>query len=93
MTRDIKRMLALIVSAGAFIAVTGCATTEELNALRADLQSQIDNMSADVAAAKSDAAAANAKSNDAINMANESNRCCMDTNEKIDRMFKKSMQK
>ncbi|SEN54138.1 Lpp/OprI family alanine-zipper lipoprotein [Nitrosomonas marina] len=93
MTRDIKRTLALVVTAGAFIGVTGCATTGDLDSTRADLQTQIDRLSADVAAAKSDAAAANAKANDAVNIANEANRRSMDTAEKIDRMFKKSMQK
>ncbi len=93
MTRYIKRTLALAVITGAFITMTGCATMEELNDLRADLQSQIDGMKSDVAAAKSDAASANAKSNDAVNLANEANRCCIHTNEEIDRMFKKSMQK
>lgn len=93
MTKDIKRTLALIVIAGAFIGLTGCATTGDLDSARADLQSQIDRLSADVATAKSDAASANAKANEALNTANEANRRSMDTSEKIDRMFKKTMQK
>ena len=93
MKQDIKRTLALVVTMGAIIGLTGCATTGDLDSARTDLQSQIDRLSSDVAAAKSDAAAANAKANDAINIANEANRRSMDTEEKIDRMFRKTMQK
>ena len=93
MTQDIKRKLVLVVATGAFIGLTGCATTGDLDSARGDLQSQIDRLSADVATAKSDAAAANAKADEAVNIANEANRRSMDTAEKIDRMFKKTMQK
>ncbi|GJL74316.1 MAG TPA: Lpp/OprI family alanine-zipper lipoprotein [Nitrosomonas sp.] len=93
MTQDIKRTLALIVTTGAFIGLTGCATTGDLDSTRGDLQAQIDRLSADVSATKSEAAAANAKANDAVNIANEANRRSMDTAEKIDRMFRKTMQK
>ncbi len=92
-TKRTLRTLTLVASIGAFIGLTGCATTGDVDSARADLQSQIDRLSADVASAKSDAAAANAKANDAINIANEANRRSMDTAEKIDRMFKKTMQK
>ena len=93
MTQNIKHKLALIVTIGAFIGLTGCASTGDLDSARADLQSQIDRLSADVATARSDAAAANAKADEAVNTANEANRRSMDTAEKIDRMFRKTMQK
>ncbi|MCP5245073.1 MAG: hypothetical protein H6937_03545 [Burkholderiales bacterium] len=93
MTQNIKHKLALIVTVGVFIGLTGCASTGDLDSARADLQSQIDRLSADVASARSDAASANAKADNAVNTANEANRRSMDTAEKIDRMFRKTMQK
>ena len=45
------------------------------------------------AAAKAAADAANAKANDALRIADEANRRSMDTESKIDRMFKKAMHK
>ena len=93
MVKSIKRTLAVAITAGAFIVLTGCATTDDLSATRADLQSQIDQLRSDVASAKSDAAAANAKANEAVSIANEANNRSRDTAEKIDRMFKKAMQK
>jgi outer membrane murein-binding lipoprotein Lpp len=93
MIKNIKRALVLAVTAGTFIVLTGCATTEDLSKTRADLQSQIDQLRSDVSSAKSDAAAANARSNEAVSIANEANNRSRDTAEKIDRMFKKTMQK
>ena len=93
MVKSIKRTLLLAVTAGAFIVLTGCATTEDLSNARADLQSQIDQLRSDVASAKSDAASANARANEAVSIAHEANNRSKDTAEKIDRMFRKTMQK
>lgn len=79
-----KLMLAVIV--GAFVGLTGCASTGQLQELE-------DRLKGDIAAAKADAAAASAKANEALGVANEANRRSMDTESKIDRMFKKAMHK
>jgi murein lipoprotein len=73
----------------ALAGVTGCATTSDLNALRADLDkvsATANKAAADAATAKSDAAAAKAAAAEANATANA-------TSEKLDRMFKKSMNK
>lgn len=67
----------------------GCATTGDLDALRADIQAAnatASQAAADAASAKRDAAAANSTAQQANSTANE-------TAEKLDRMFKKSMNK
>jgi murein lipoprotein len=83
-----KLAIAAGVAAVASMGV-GCATTSELEQVRtmaqdaktaaANAQSTADKASADAAAAMS--------------KADEANTCCQNTNEKIDRMFKKSMYK
>lgn len=69
--------------------LAGCATTSDLEALRADVQRANETASraaSDAAAAQRDAAAAKAAAEAARDTA-------QDTNEKLDRMFKKSMYK
>ncbi len=83
------RILTLAVIAGAFIGLTGCATTAQFD----ELQAKINAAAADASAAKAEAAAASAKANDAIRIADEANRRSMETESKIDRMFKKAMHK
>ena len=87
------RMLTLAAIAGAFIGLTGCATTGQLEELQNKLNPDIAVVKADAAAAKAAADAANAKANDALRIADEANRRSMDTESKIDRMFKKAMHK
>ncbi len=87
------RMLTLAAIAGAFIGLTGCATTGQLEEHEAKVSADIASAKADAAAAKAEAAAANAKANDALRVADEANRRSMDTESKIDRMFKKAMHK
>jgi murein lipoprotein len=73
----------------ALTGITGCATTSDLDALRAEVQQSNEAASqaaADAASARTDAAAARAAAEEARNTAQE-------TNEKLDRMFKKSMYK
>lgn len=73
----------------ALAGLTGCATTSDVDALRADLQkanAAASQAAADAASARKDAAAAKAAAEEARNTA-------QDTNEKLDRMFKKSMYK
>ncbi|MBP6059101.1 MAG: hypothetical protein KA524_11985 [Nitrosomonas sp.] len=83
------RIFTLAAMASAFIGLTGCATTGQLE----ELQTKVNAVAADAAAAKAEAAAANAKASDAIRIADEANRRSMDTESKIDRMFKKAMHK
>ncbi|MDO9311557.1 Lpp/OprI family alanine-zipper lipoprotein [Nitrosomonas sp.] len=87
------RMLTLAVIAGAFIGLTGCATTGQLEEHQNKVSADIAAAKADAAAAKAAADAANAKANDAVRIAEEANRRSMDTESKIDRMFKKAMHK
>ncbi len=87
------RKLTLAAIAGAFIGLTGCATTGQLEELQNKVNADIAAAKADAAAAKSEAAAASAKANDALRIADEANRRSMDTESKIDRMFKKAMHK
>ena len=79
--------------AGLLIAIltitAGCATTGDVDELRADLKranAAAERAAADAASAKQDAAAARAAAEQAQAEAAE-------TNEKLDRMFKKSMYK
>lgn len=83
------RVLTLAVITGAFIGLTGCASTGQLE----ELQTKVNAVAADAAAAKAEAAAASAKANDAIRIADEANKRSMETESKIDRMFKKAMHK
>lgn len=83
----------VLTSAGVAIvllgSLAGCASTSDMDALRAEVQKANETASqaaADAASAKQDAAAARAAAEEASDAA-------QDTNEKLDRMFKKSMYK
>ncbi len=92
MNKRIKRQLRLLTIAaatGAFIGLSGCASTGDFD----KLQSQINAVAADAAAAKAEAAAASAKADQAFNTAMEANKRSQDTEAKIDNMFKKAMHK
>jgi methyl-accepting chemotaxis protein len=93
------------VAALAVMMAAGCSTVgeKEFNALSA----RVDQLAKDTASAKSAADAASAAAseagqkasgaqstaNQALNAANQSQACCDATNEKIDRMFKRSQAK
>ena len=93
------------VAALAVIMATGC--TADLEKEQQALSARVDQLAKDVASAKSAADAASATAseagqkassaqstaNQALNAANQSQACCDATNEKIDRMFKRSQQK
>ncbi|TGD75813.1 hypothetical protein E4634_02800 [Mangrovimicrobium sediminis] len=77
----------------ALAATTGCATSSDIDALRAEMMAEInranataDKAAADAASAKQDAASAKATADQALQSAQA-------TDEKLDRMFKKSMYK
>ncbi len=93
------------IAALAVMMATGC--TSGLQKEQAALAARVDQLAKDVASAKSAADAASAASseagqkaasaqstaNQALNAANQSQACCDATNEKIDRMFKRSQAK
>jgi len=92
MNKRIKRqfrLLTIAAATGALIGLSGCASTGDLD----NLQSQINAAAADAAAAKANAAAASSKADQAFNTAMEANKRSMDTEAKIDNMFKKAMHK
>ena len=81
----------------------GCASTDDLAALRADVDSlKAAAMTAqdtaagavqDAEAARAEAGQASRTANRALSAAREGQTCCAANSEKIDRMFKKSMMK
>ena len=76
------RYIGLSFALAAFTGLAGCATTGDIEALRAEVaqaNQAASEAAADAASAKADAAAARAAAEE--------------TNEKLDRMFKKSMYK
>lgn len=91
-----KRVVTMLVLVGACAGLSACATTGEIEALKL----RVDALESNVSATKSDAAAARAAANDAVNIANqamdkanEANARSIDTETKIDRMFKRAMHK
>jgi hypothetical protein len=92
------------IAALAVMMATGCTGMQKEHEA---LVARVDQLAKDVAAAKSAADAASASSseasqkassaqstaNQALNAANQSQACCDATNEKIDRMFKRSQAK
>jgi len=81
--------LVLAALAGA----SGCATTGDVDGLRAELMSEINRANATAEQAAADAASARQEANAAKMAAEEARDTARDTNEKLDRMFKKSMYK
>ena len=76
--------------------LSGCATTNELNSLQsrvAELEAGVSQSQSDAAAARAAAANANDTANRAMDKANEANARSIDTETKIDRMFKRAMHK
>jgi len=84
-----SRMLVLVAVAGVFAGLSGCATTGDLDALKAEVSQN----KADIAAANKNADDAKAMAQEALSTANEAKSTADDTASKLDRMFKKSMYK
>lgn len=85
---EFKPMAAALVIAALSVA-GGCASSGDVDTMSSDIQNANDTANqaaADAAAAKSDAAAARAAAEEARDLSRE-------TNEKLDRMFEKSMYK
>ena len=85
------------------VLLSGCATTDELRELRnmaeqarsaaANAQGTADRAMAAATAADSRAIEAERKAEGALQAANESSNCCQQNSERLNRMFKKAMQK
>jgi murein lipoprotein len=87
--RNLYKTMATGVMVVALAGATGCATTRDLDKLQVEVDkanATANQAAADASDAKRDAAAAMATANEALETANA-------TDEKLDRMFKKSMQK
>jgi hypothetical protein len=98
-----KSALQSSVLAIAMVVAAGCASTSSV----AELSARLDRVAADAksasdaatsasstaADAKTAASGAQSTANQALNAANQSQSCCDATNEKIDRMFKRSQAK
>jgi murein lipoprotein len=96
-----------IAAAAAVVGLAGCTDLKPLQAQVDDLKAQVAKVSADTSSAKSAADQANAAAssasqsaagaqstaNQALAAAHASQSCCDATNEKIDRMFKRSVSK
>ena len=94
-----------VAAVAVMLLATGC--TENLQKEQEALSAKVDQLARDVASAKSAADAASATAseagtkassaqstaNQALNAANQGQACCDATNEKIDRMFKRSQAK
>jgi murein lipoprotein len=88
MHKELKPMAAILIIA-ALTVLGGCASSGDVDTMSSDIQNANDTANqaaADAAAAKSDAAAAKAAAEEAASLSRE-------TNEKLDRMFEKSMYK
>jgi murein lipoprotein len=86
----------MVAATSVIAGLGGCASTSDLNTLRAD----VDSAKADASAARAEAAAASkaaaeakAMASDAMNTANAAKAQSAETETKIDRMFKKAMYK
>ena len=80
----------------ALLAAGGCASTSEMDQLRADVaaaQAMAEQASADAATARQEAAGATATANAALGTAEAAKASADDTEARIDRMFKKAMYK
>ncbi len=88
MTRNSRRALVFsgLVS---MLALGGCATTQEYD----DVRAMAEQASRSAAEAKEAARRAQSTADAAMKAATDAKSCCTNTNEKIDRMFKKSMYK
>ena len=91
-----SRVLAIVAATSVVVGLGGCASTSDLNALRADVDSAKADASAaraEAAAASKEAAEAKAMASDAMNTANAAKAQSAETETNIDRMFKKAMYK
>lgn len=85
-----------LAAASVLVLASGCATTDELDKMRSDIQkAQSDAAAAQSAADRAQSTAANAQilAERAMDSSREAQNCCAANSERIDRVFKKSMLK
>ena len=90
-----RALAAVVVVAGMGIA-SGCANTEEMNELRqmaSDAMTAAQQAQGAANRAQSTADGAASQAAEAMRRADEANACCKANTERMNRMFKKSMQK
>ena len=73
--------------------LSGCATTSDTEDQMAQLRAQLSQAQAAAAAATEQASSARFLAEKAIDEARKANNCCNANTERMERMFKKSMQK
>jgi hypothetical protein len=102
-----KSAVLKVAAVAAFTMLAGCQDLKPMQAEVDNLKQQVSRLQADLSAAKSSADAANAAAqsasstasgaqsaaNQALAAAQASQSCCDATNEKIDRMFRRSISK
>lgn len=96
MNRKSMRILLIPMVVMAVVAASGCATTQDMEKLQADVQTAMDraaNAQSTADAALTEARAARAAAERAEQAALEARAAAQATDEKIDRMFKKTMNK
>jgi Alanine-zipper, major outer membrane lipoprotein len=103
MKKTISTTLKAGVAALALVAASGCASQKSLDEVKATADKAVQDAAAAKAAADSAASAAQSArsaadsaqsaANQALQAAQASQACCDATNEKIERMFKKSVSK
>ena len=94
MSHAIVKTSTLILTAA--IALAGCASTSDMEQLRADVQqaqATADQAAADAASAMATAEKAESTANAALSAAERAEATSKDTEARIDRMFKKAMYK
>lgn len=89
-----KMILGKLAAVALFATLSaGCASKGYVSEQVAQAKSAAESAQAAASAASSKADAASATANEALAAAKAAQQCCVDTNEKIDRMFQKSMLK
>jgi len=95
MSKPLKYFMLILVLCFA-LGASGCATTQDVEKLRADVQTAMDRAASAEAtanAARQEAAAAKSAAERAEKAALDAKAAAEATDEKIDRMFKKTMNK
>lgn len=94
--KQLLKHLMLVLVLALTVGAAGCATTQDIEKLQADVQTALDRSASAEAtanAARQEAAAARAAAERAEQAALDAKAAAEATDEKIDRMFKKTMNK
>ncbi len=88
-----KKILPSIILIAIILFTMGCANQSQLQNQVDTLSSQVNSLSAQVAQLNETSNEANERSQEALNSADRAEQTAHDANNKLDRMFKKSMMK